>query len=95
MDLRIACKAGTNDLPYFVFRILLAEFARKFRPFRPWSDKTHLATQNIPQLRQFIETQPAEIVAGASASRVAGNRPDRTEIPFRSFLHRAKFDNRE
>ena len=38
-----------------VERNLFGQLGHEVRPFRTWSNKAHLAFQNVPNLRQFID----------------------------------------
>src|SRR5579864_6635963 len=63
--------AQTTPLP----RLVLLDL---FGQWRSWSDKRHVSAQNVPQLRQFIETGTAQPSAHGSAARIVSdleNRP--------------------
>src|SRR5262245_16448719 len=49
---------------------------------RTRADQAHLASEDIPQLRQFINTAFSQPPADARDTRVIGNFKPRTVIPF-------------
>jgi len=95
MDLRIARDTWPRDVAQIVVAMFRSEFASEFGALRARPNEAHLATQYIPQLRQFIEARPSQVITDAGASRIARHRPDRTESGFCIFMHSAKFDERE
>jgi hypothetical protein len=95
VNLRIARDARPRDVAQIVVAMFRSEFASKFGALRTRPNEAHLATQDIPQLRQFVETRPSQVITDAGAPRIARDRPDRTESGFCIFMHGAKFDECE
>lgn len=95
VDLRVAGDAGAHRVANVVADVFFSEFAGEFGPFGPRSDQTHIAAQDIPELRKLIDTETTQIESEPRASRVAGNGPNRAEFALRLHMHRSEFDNRE
>src|SRR5262245_36365494 len=95
MDLRVSRQAGPHYLTNFVAGVFPANLPRKLRPFRPWSNEAHVTGEDVPELRQSIETGAAEVVTQPGASWIAGHRPDGAQVAFCLGSHGAEFDNRE
>src|SRR5277367_2197894 len=63
------------------------------RQFRAWPDQTHVASQHIPELRQFVKFMTAQKYANGRNPGVASYRNRR---PWRTlYSHRAKFIERK
>lgn len=52
VNLRPACDAGHNIVTHALFSIVQFEILRKQRS---WSYEAHIAFQNIPKLRDFVQ----------------------------------------
>jgi hypothetical protein len=71
------------------------EFAGEFRTFRSRSDKTHVAAQDIPELRKFVQSEAAKVVAGSRAARIVRHGPNCTQVALGIFAHASEFDDSE
>src|SRR6266480_1192988 len=55
--LRPASDSWSDAVPAPIHRNYLLQHLAKFRLFWAWANQTHFATQDIDQLRQFIQTK--------------------------------------
>ena len=95
VDLRVSGETASNGVALVVLNVLFAKFACELGTLRARSDKTHIATQDVPQLRQFIEAVTAKVVTDSSAPWIGRYRPYRAEIPLGVLAHRSELDDRE
>ena len=95
VDLGISCQARQDGVAHIIVCMFLAKLARELRPFGTRANQTHLAAQDVPQLRQFIEPVSTQVEADSRTSRIARNGPYRSEMLFSVFMHGTKLDNRE
>lgn len=95
VDLCIAGDAWTNRVSDVVPAVFFPEFPGEFGAFGSGADKTHFAAENIPQLRQFVETAAAQEISDAGAPRIPRHRPDGAEVAFGILVHCPEFDHRE
>src|SRR5277367_579732 len=58
-NLRPPRQSRANHVTQIEVRNLLSEPGHELRPFRPWSNKPHIAAKHIPQLRHLIEARLA------------------------------------
>src|SRR5689334_6012997 len=89
LDLRPTGESGRNQMALFVIGDLFSQLRDEMRPPRSRADETHLALEDVPELRNLIDANLANDAADARRAVVAFRRPDR------SFLlgvdaHRAK-----
>src|SRR5688572_14670380 len=59
-DLRPSCYSRFEDVTLTVERDLVRQTRYEFGALGPRADQTHLATEHVPQLRQFVEPRPAQ-----------------------------------
>src|SRR5690349_23101007 len=95
MHLRVTRESWTHGVPQIIVVVLFAEFLGEFRSFGPWSDEAHLATKNVPQLRQFIQARTPQIISHTGTARIVRYGPDSSQVVFGIFSHRPELDNRE
>src|ERR1051325_1509804 len=89
LDLRPTGQPGRDQMSLLIKRNLLGELGHEVRPFRTWSNKAHLAFQDVPELRDLVDANFANDAADAGRARVAFAGPNRT-ILFGVNSHRAK-----
>src|ERR1043166_2880731 len=89
LDLRPTRQTRRDQMSLFVKRNLLGQLGHEVRTFRTWSNKTHLAFQNVPELRYLIDTNLANDAPDARRARIAFARPNRTTL-FSVDAHRSK-----
>src|SRR5262245_33767469 len=73
-----------------VRRDLLGQLGHEMRALRSWSNEAHLAFQNVPELRDFIDANLANDATHTGRARVAFAGPNRAVL-FGVDSHRAKF----
>ena len=95
VDLRVSRETAANGMAHVVLNLLLSKFACELRPLGARSDKTHIAAQDVPQLRQFIEAVTAKVVTDSGAPWIGRYRPDWAEIPLGMLVHGSELDDRE
>ena len=61
----------------------------------PWSDEGHVASQNIQQLRQFVDAEPSQPFSNSSDTRVISSGLLIGHHVCHLVMHRAKFVTRE
>src|SRR5690349_22125059 len=89
LDLRPTRQSGRDQMSLLVKRNLLGELGHEVRPFRTWSNEAHLASQDVPELRNLVDANFANDLADARRARVAFAGPNRT-IRFGVDSHGAK-----
>src|SRR5690349_9806963 len=89
LDLRPTRQTRRDQMSLFVKRNLLGELGHEVRAFRTWSDKAHLASQDVPELRYLVDANLADDAPHARRARIAFTRPNRTTL-FRVHAHRSK-----
>src|SRR5690242_13885298 len=86
------CDTGTHGksprLAWSVMRCLI-------RNRWAWSDKTHFTSEDIPELRQFIQAEPAQYPAHTSNSMVITSDVQARADAFSAINHGPKFSNRK
>jgi len=95
VDLCVSGQTRPDKMANVVAGMFLPEVAREFGTFGSGSDKTHVAAQNVPELRKFVEAEPAKIMAHAGAARVVRDRPDSAEMALRIRIHATEFNDRK
>ena len=95
VNLCITGDPGADRVADVVVLMLPAKLPCKFGPLRTRAHQAHIAAQDIPQLRQFVQTQAPQIVSDPRAARVAGNRPDGAEVALGIFVHGPELDDGE
>jgi hypothetical protein len=93
MNLCIPGDSASDTMAKIVAAIFLAEGLCELRAFGPRADQTHVATQDVPELRKFIEPESPQMIAEAGATRIVGYGPYRTEIPLGVEMHGPEFDD--
>src|SRR5215212_5953011 len=78
----------------FVERNLLRQLGHEMRPFRTWAHKAHLAFQDVPELRNLVDSNLTYDPTDACSASVALTRPNRTRF-FGVNSHRAKLHQGE
>src|SRR4029079_10407627 len=89
LHLRPAGQSWLDRLALFIERNLLGELVDEKRPFRPRPDETHIAAQDVPQLRKLVETCLTDETADACHPTVLRACPDGRAL-FGILAHRAK-----
>src|SRR5690606_32622368 len=74
-DLRPPREAGLHAVAIRVIRNLFFKLRHKLRSFRTGPDESHVATQNVQQLRQFINSRLADERAYAGHPGIPNLRP--------------------
>src|SRR2546429_4292020 len=69
----------------------LTKFLNQNGPFRAWSHQAHVALEDIPELGQFIQTQPPQERAQRGAAWIVLLGPHRAGLAFSIVAHGAKF----
>src|SRR5262245_37449703 len=89
LDLRPASQTRRDQMSLFVKRDLLGQLGHEVRAFRTWSNKAHLAFQDVPELRYLINANLANDAPHARRAGIAFTGPNRT-ILFGVNSHRSK-----
>jgi len=76
MDLCVARKARTYKVAKVIAGMFQPKFAGEFRTLRPRPDETHVAAQNVPELRKLVQSEAAKIVTDSRAARVVRHGPN-------------------
>jgi len=95
VDLCIARQAGTDKVAKVVAGMFLPEFAGEFGTLGPWSDETHVAAKNVPELWKFVQSEPAKTMSRPRAPGIVRNRPDGPEMALGALVHASEFEDRE
>ena len=95
MDLSVSGKAASNRMSNVVFWMSGGKLRYEFRTFGPGPHKAHVAPENIPKLREFIETIAAQPCPQRSAPWIVLERPDGAKSTFGVLSHRAEFEDLE
>src|SRR5438309_5630888 len=77
VDLSPPGQPWPDEMAVFISRHARLELRDELRPFGSRAYKAHLSDQDIPELRQLVEAEPAEELADPRSPRVSGGRPDR------------------
>src|SRR4051812_16827288 len=91
VDLRPAGDAGLDLVAQHVLRNAVLELLDEIGALGPRADDRHIAAEDVPELRQFVEVKPAEPLADRRAARVVVARPDRAGLVLGPLVHRAEF----
>src|SRR5690242_3144838 len=75
VDLRPAGNPRLHHVALGIIRQLLLEIVDELRALRTWADEAHLAFEDAPGLRQFIDAELADDAADARDSRIVLLRP--------------------
>src|SRR5215218_1723591 len=78
----------------FVERNLLSQLSHEMGTFWSRTDEAHLAFQNVPELRDLVDSNLAYDATDACSASVAFTRPNRTSL-FGVNSHRAKLHQGE
>src|SRR5207253_6640442 len=95
VDLRPAGHARLDLVAQHVARDLASELVDEERPLGPRSDEAHLTTENVKELRQFVEAPSAQKGADRRAAVVARLRPHGSRGGLRVGSHRPELEHRE
>ena len=71
------------------------ETLHKEEALRPWADKTHVAPNDVDQLRQFVQAQPPHEPSDRGSSDIIRRREDRASLRFGIGDHRPKLVERK
>src|SRR5437867_8350279 len=93
-DLSPTSQAWSNQMSLLVVGNLLGELCDEVRPFRPRSDEVHIAAQNVPELRNFINANLANEAPRTRHTFIIGLSPNGA-VFFRIDAHRTKLHQRE
>src|SRR3954471_21517024 len=77
-------------MPLAVERNLLCELGHELRPLGPRADHAHVAAEDVPQLRQFVEARPPEEPTDRRDAGVVAVRPHRAGFRFGISDHRSE-----
>src|SRR4029077_18875353 len=80
---------GPHRVPTPIERDLTLKCFHELRPLGSGPDKAHVPGEDVPELRQFVETAPAEPAAYSCHPGVASRRPHRS-VPLGVDGHRAE-----
>src|ERR1035437_7935728 len=89
--LNAACKPRADYVTQVVEGNLIGEPLHKFRALRAGADKSHVASKNIPELRNHVKPSLTHESAERSRPRVILGRPHRS-LCFSVLPHRPEFD---
>src|SRR3989442_4800075 len=89
-DLSPASDSWNYNIAYRVVRNLFGEPLDEFRTLRPWANKSHIALQHAPELRNFIQPRTAQEVAHTRDARIIICSPGRSLIGFCVLPHGAE-----
>ena len=73
---------GLHLVTQHVLRDPVLELLDEVRPLGTRADDRHVAAQDVPELRQLVEVEPAQPAADRRAPRVVVARPDRAGVVF-------------
>lgn len=90
-DLREAGDAGLDVVTVGVLGIDLAELVNEVWAFRSWPDEAHVADEDVPDLRQFVEACGADEASDFRDARVMVGGELRAGIFFGVDAHGAEF----
>src|SRR5262245_21818149 len=85
-----AGQSGTNHVPLAVERNLLAQLLDELGPLRPGADEAHVARDDVPQLRQLVETRASDEAPDPRHARIVLLGPYGTSAGFGVLAHRPK-----
>src|ERR1700723_1945919 len=85
---------GPDDVPQVVVGDFFVEFLDEFGAFGSGSHKTHVTSEDVPELWDFIESCLAHKASETGHALVVFLSPHRS-ARFGTFVHRAKFKDRE
>src|SRR5882724_1968599 len=86
-----ASHASFDTMPQHIARDALTKFLNQDGPLRAWSHQAHLALEDIPELGQFIQTQPPQERAQRGAAWIVLLGPHHTGLALGIVTHSAKF----
>src|SRR5208337_4394746 len=92
IDLSPAGDSRLDAVALAVVRDLFFEFLDELGPLRPRADDGHLAPDDINELRQLIQSEPAEPSSDGSDARIILLSPDRAAAGFRVRIHGAELE---
>src|SRR5690348_15220733 len=70
---------------------LSRELLDEVGPFRPRANQSHVASKNIPKLRQLINRRRTQELADGPDPVISRNTPHRLRLKFIGWPHRAEF----
>src|SRR6185369_10630761 len=92
--LRPTGESGLNHETFLIVRHFLCELRDHLGTLGAWADERHVAAQDMPELRDFIDAIPAEEAADKRDPRVIFFGPF-CAIPFCIDAHRAQLRHAE
>ena len=90
MDLGPAGHARLNEMSLRVIGDLSTELLDEDAPFGTRPNETHVAPQDVKQLRKLVEAPTPHESAKPRRSAIVGRRPDRPGTVFRPHGHATK-----
>src|SRR5215203_2576752 len=94
LNLRPARESRCNQMSLLVERNLLGQLRHEVRAFRAWSNETHLALENVPELRNLIHSNLPYDATNTCRAGIAFASPN-WSILFGINSHRTKFCERK
>src|SRR5579862_5338942 len=92
-DLRQARDAGPNVVPLRIARHRSHEAVHKHRPLGSRANEAHFATHNVPELRNLVNAEHAQIATYARQTRVViASRQYRSRLRLGSMYHCSKLE---
>src|ERR1043166_5746637 len=79
-DLRPTGQSGWNQVALFVIRDLLGQLCDEVRPLWSWPNEIHFTFQNVPELRNLVDTDLANHATNARCAIVVLRRPHRSRF---------------
>src|SRR2546430_4921018 len=86
-DLSPASDSWTYNIAHRVVRNLFGEPLDEFGTLRPRANKSHIALQHGPELRNFIQSRTANEASNARDARIIVGCPSRSRVGFRVLPH--------
>jgi hypothetical protein len=67
----------------------------ELRPLRPWPHETHVAAQDVPELRDFVDARGTQAPSNCRHARIVGRREHGAGLDLGSLPHRAQLPELE
>src|SRR5207248_188580 len=91
LDLRPARQSGSDQMTVIIIRDLYRELPDEMGPLGTRADKVHFAFQDVPKLRDFVDTRLADDLTHAGRAIIVRRCPYRFTIGFGIGSHRSEF----
>ena len=95
IDLRKSRETGPDHMTTVVTRDFLPKLLDQFRPLRPGPNKTHVAPEDIPELRKLIHGRSPQQSSDPSDAGVAHSCRNRSPFPVRVRDHGTELQSYE